>query len=318
MSISVYNSFHKIWKVQESKSGKSFIISNEGRRGEHISMRVNELISEKMDKSVLDNTGSLWTLYNGAARVRYDDVSFVPVAESSKSNGDAIIAYALSIKPGYKLTSVYNSAARIHAVAIDENAYIDFIANIPRKGKFNPHISITLLNEKEGKIIAISIGWDGNGKLKVTERLMNVSENPAKGEKGYVNTFDFAARARENGKDVLSVFYPTSPTHLIVTNAGGEEKTVEVIKANKSWREPKRYNILVASTVEELTKISETYRAVTLSYDRELSYLVCDVMNDEIGDAAKRLFDTVYYLGSNGFIYKAKIAGKLKEAPVKK
>lgn len=320
MSIAVYNSFHKIWKVQENKTGTGFTINNEGRRGEHISMLVSELVEDKLDKSVLDNTGSLWTLYKGAVRVHYDDASFAPVAASSrvKSDGDAIIAYALSIKPGYKLTSFYNAAARIHAIALDENSYVDFIANMSCRRNVSPHISITLVNEKEGKVIAISINTGRDGKIKVSEKVMAASEIPAKGEKGHINTTDFVARARENGRDVVTAFYPSSPTHLIVTKTGNKEAIEKAIAGQKNWREPKRFDIREVDSEESLRELANSYKAVTLGYDCDMSYEFGDIKNDNMADTAKELFDTVYLLGLNGFIYKAKIGGKLKMAPVKK
>lgn len=319
MSITIFNSESKVWSVQEALNKKGFSISNERRQspsGKHISLHVNaENYAEFLDTSVLENVGSPWAVFSKGCKVRYDDKHMKPYSVATDpGRGDTIIAVALDIKPGYKLTSFYNSHARVYDISMDVNSHVDFIANMtkhnPASSNFNLRISITLLNEAEQKVITYSISLGKNDKLFVNTKELNVADIPAKGEKGHISTLDFAAKAVENGKEIVPLFHPSSPTALVVTSAECKDAAIKTITDRSKWKKITKYRIETLDNEELLHAfVKEGYTAVTLFLNNEITVETATLINNSVATKALQLFDTVYYIGSNGFVYKAKVDG---------
>lgn len=324
MSITIFNSETKVWNVQEAQNKKGFVISNEHRQtpvgGKRISLHVNaEKYAEFLDTSVLENIGSPWAVFSKGCKVRYDDKHMKPYAVATDpGRGDSIIAVALDIKPGYKLTSFYNSHARVYDISMDVNSHVDFIANMtkhnPAASNFNLRISITLLNEAEQKVITYSISLGRNDKLNVSTKELNVADIPAKGEKGHISTLDFAAKAVENGKEIVPLFHPSSPTALVVTSALCKEDAIKTITDRSKWKKITKYRIETVDDETLLKKfVDEGYTAITLFINNDITVETASLINNSIATTALYAFDTVYYIGKNGFVYKAKVDGLVRK-----
>lgn len=331
MGISIFNSDTKVWKVQADRENTNkFSISNGDNRGTHISIpfTCKEDFEKNIDLKVLENTGNPWLLYDQRVGVYFDDKDFAPVGIPSRNKFDLnIVAMAFDVPKGYKMTSCYVEGARIYKVSLDVHKHIDMLASLPEKSYGNqrrPRISVTMVNNNDKKVMRYDAIWDGrikDGKkpagLQVNKYLRTFEENVE--GKGHYDTRDTAAWLVSQNRPIVSTFHPSSPTHLICIGQEYDKDLIEeAFAGKKNWAKMSKYDIRIANTAEDFVKLAKEYGAVTLAYDTDMSLEMGDANNSNVADYAKACFNTVYYLGKNGFVYKAKVDGVERVVPVKK
>ena len=311
----VYNDTKQVWGI-EKKDGKGFTICNSSRSGKVSMFVADKDFAETLDIAGLTTVDSCDDIYKKNLVVSFDDKNLTPGAfATGKTNCAELAAIGITVPEGFRITSFYNANATVYAHDIIPDKYVDFIANFSKRGGKEiapPRISITMVNDTEKTVISIGATWNKSKKcVNVFSKKLPFSEIPEKGKKGFINTTDFVARNVAAGKEIIPVFYPASPTHLIVVSESAKESLLKTIKEHKHWRSAKQYNIVVMEKEDELIRmVREGYSAVTLAVDKDMTVEAGKIDNTLMLQKAKELFDTVYLLGKNGFVYKAKIAGK--------
>lgn len=305
------------WKI--SKEEKSFTVSN--TRGDVSFTVVNADMSRFVDPEPNEKNFVNADIYPDTGLVvRYDDKSMIPVGNGNneKRKDTMLAAVSINLKQGFHFTSVYNNGALIYGSSFERERFVDIIANFSKARNdkpFYPSIKIVAINDETDEIVSYFISYSKNKKrVMVNMSRTNKADNPDKGEKGHINTFDYVKKVQDEGRDVIAHFYPSSPSHVILTDAGFRDKLEDIIKAHDRWRAPHMYTIHEGITSEALQQYAdEGYKAITIFIDENVDQKYFHEKydwrtNSAIAEAVEK-YDTVYLIGTNGKLYKLKTGG---------
>lgn len=318
----IINGQQSAWKIIKGEG--SFTVQNSSGT---CSMEVQNADMEKLNADISGDEKTIIKkdIYPDTGLViRYDDKTMVPQAFGcgEKRKDTLMAAISVKIKPGYKITSIYNEGVMVYAKDFDRFDHIELIGNFSKKlrdGKdFYPYIAITTTNEQKKGITTYDIKFNqSSNQVSTTMTNVTFDKNPKKGTKGHINTFDFVEKSIRNGREILPKFYPNSPSNTIICDEGDYESLKQVVEERKGWRKFELYNVVRGINEENLQKIvDDGYTAVSVYTANEID--AREMRNADwrsmlfgLDEKFCSLFDTIYLIGSNGTAYKLKVGGTM-------
>lgn len=310
------------WSITRDEENNSFTVHNKG----NVSFTVKDADLDKLVEPTADGKPFVDAdIYpDEGLVVRYDGKTMVPEGYTSNKRKDTMIAaVSINVKRGYHITSVYNNGAMIYASAFDRERFIDFIGNFSEshgQRKFYPSVKVVAINDDTKEICSYYVAYSQKrGTVTVKLSRTDMDHNPAKGEKGHVNTFDFVQKALDEGRPILPLFYPASPTNVILVEAGFRDKLMDMLYASRRWKGSSKYDIREYTDIAVIDDVfNEGFVGVTFYLDlsfngKDFTKFFPDwkAEHPEVAYAAEK-FPLVYIVGQNGGLFKLKVNGELR------
>lgn len=310
------------WTITRDEESNSFTVQNRG----DVSFTVRDADLSKLVEPTADGKPFVDAdIYpDEGLVVRYDEKTMMPVGYGSNRRKDTMIAaVSINVKRGYHITSVYNNGAMIYSAAFDKERFVDFIGNFSEsrgQRKFYPSVKVVAVNDDTKEICTYYVAYSQKRET-VTVKLSrtDMDHNPAKGEKGHVNTYDFVQKSLDAGRPILPLFFPASPTNVILVEAGFRDKLMDMLYASRRWKGSSKYDIREYTDNAVIDDVyNEGYYGVTFYLD--LSFKGKDFVkyfpdwkteHPEVAYAAEK-FGLVYIIGQNGGLFKLKVNGELR------
>lgn len=312
------------WEI-ESKN-RSFSVCNK------ILPECNITVRYPYDEKAKELTENGVDIFPNPMVIRFDDLTMKAQVFKCRPEKSNTLLGAISITKdeGYKFTSIFNDSAQILSFGYNGDT-MAIIGNFNLRKNPNgtngrpPHITITAVNEKTKTAKIYKYRYFLKTKTISSEiRVINLEKaSRTKGEPGYIDTTDYIQRKLDNNLPVARLFYPSSPTHLILVEEGEYDLLVDTIESRRYWRAPKDYNIQTLSAGANLDQfISDGYTSCTYYINEEFEKSKQRGENRqktrqyaEYNDRMKELigkFDTVFVVFKNGYVMHLKVNGTVQ------
>ena len=307
------------WTI--STIGNDFIIKN--TKYEDVSLKVN-VPSESFKPEEIDTSKMFINqdIFRHNLVIKYDNKTLKPQAYCvGDRKGTAILAaVSIDIPENYKITSIYNRNVRVYSKSFDIN-HLYFIGNFGitnNKNPKSPIINVTAVNFSSFKVICYTIRYDQtNNRISFNSRRYNFEDIPKEGEKGHIRLDDYVSEYISKGIEVFPLYYPSSPTNLIVSEEENLQPLYNLIQdETKHWRKINNYIIKESVTEDDIDNyISSGFEAITIYFDRKITEEEIDeytwVSDISVGDKIMDNFKIVYLIDSTGKLFKIKLNNKL-------
>ena len=322
----IINGNPELWSVTMLDSN-GFVVAN--RKAENVRLTVNDINYANNLQEMESGELIAQDIYPCNLTVKYDTKTLIPEAYGigeRKGNKAFIAAVSIDIPEGYRITSIFNTNARIYSRDVDPLHHVYFIGNFAMtksdKHTSVPCVNVTAVNYSSRKVVTYSVRYDNKTeKIKVGYKRLNFEDIPKRGERGHIRTEDYVSRSIENGVDIMPIYYPSSPTNAILMIGEDTSELKEIIQSKKNrWRRFQDYEIVTGINEEILHKMHDEdgYEAVTV-YLSDGPVSIQDLndsiwasrLGEDIANLILNIFSTIYLIGNDGSLVKVKLHGNI-------
>lgn len=323
----IVNGLSNAWQILKDPNEKEFTVCNYDNTV-RLAVHDPDFESKLQDLPVGDESNKQIVnkdIYpDTGIAVRFDDKTVIPMVFAADNRKDTILgAISIALKPSYRITSVYNEGVRIYSRIFDRNNRVEFIGNFSKSKRDDiyPRITITAISDEKSSMVQYEVGYNESTKKVVVQMIQHTfRSNPRRNEPGHINTRDYVQKTLENGREVLPLFYQSSPSAAIMVQPDDVDMLHDIVDSKTNWKQWHRYHVVQGVTEENLRKLAEDgYRAVTIFTDTHIDPKTFynedwrEVMYG-IGELAVKLFDIVYLIGNNALVYKLKVGDVIRSA----